>query len=128
MFSSWVLSSLVLVFTGESGNINETEAEKLLLSYGSGANIVMNSKRRIQQNVHLTKRILHLEQLNTALRLELDKERANNKNTLEQLDIAKSVIENTKQPHEFLVRSIQSRETQLRKQQSSIEAMQKRVE
>ena len=45
-----------------------------------------------------------------------------------QLDIAKSVIENTKQPHEFLVRSIQSKETQLRKQQASIEIMQKKIE
>ena len=57
----------------------------MLLSYGYGANIVLNSKRRIQQNVHLTKRILHLEQLNTALRVELNKERNNYKDIVDQV-------------------------------------------
>lgn len=45
-----------------------------------------------------------------------------------QLDVAKNVIENTKQPHEFLVRSIQSKETQLIKQQSTIENMKSKIE
>ena len=89
---------------------------------------MVSAKRRIQQNVHLTKRILHLEQLNTSLKIELERERADHKQALEQLDISKSVIENTKQPHEFLVRSIQSRETQIRKQQASIDLMQKKIE
>ncbi len=55
--------------------MNETEAEKLLLSYGYGSNMMLNAKKRVQQNVHLTKKILHLEQLNTTLRHELNKER-----------------------------------------------------
>jgi progesterone-induced-blocking factor 1 len=41
--------------------MNEADAEKLLLSYGYGANIMLSSRRRIQQNVHLTKKVLHLE-------------------------------------------------------------------
>ena len=113
---------------GENGSINETEAEKMLLSYGYGSNIVLNSKRRIQQNVHLTKRILHLEQLNTTMRIELNKERANYKEIQDQLEVAKNVIENTKQPHEFLVRSMQSKELQLKRQQGSIDLMQKKIE
>lgn len=48
---------------------------------------MMNSKRRIQQNVHLTKRILHLEQVNTTLRIELNKERTNNKEMMDQVKI-----------------------------------------
>lgn len=112
----------------ENGEIDEAEAEKMLLSYGYGSNIVLNSKRKIQQNVHLTKRILHLEQLNTTMRCELNKERANYKELIDQLDVAKNVIENTKQPHEFLVRSMQSKELQLKKQQASIASMQKRIE
>ena len=66
-------------------NFDETQAEKMLLSYGYGANIMLNSKRRIQQNVHLTKRILHLEQVNTTLRVELNKERESIKETLSQV-------------------------------------------
>ncbi len=45
-----------------------------------------------------------------------------------KIEISKNVIENTKQPHEFLVRSIQSKETQLRKQQVTIEMMQKKID
>ena len=117
-----------LNYSGENGSINETEAEKMLLSYGYGSNIVLNSKRRIQQNVHLTKRILHLEQLNTTMRIELNKERANYKELQDQLEVAKNVIENTKQPHEFLIRSMQSKELQLKRQQGSIDLMQKKIE
>jgi progesterone-induced-blocking factor 1 len=75
----------LLCFKGE--NFDETQAEKMLLSYGYGANIMLNSKRRIQQNVHLTKRILHLEQVNTTLRVELNKERESIKETLSQVGI-----------------------------------------
>lgn len=112
----------------ETGEIDDTQAEKMLLSYGYGSNIVLNSKRRIQQNVHLTKRILQLEQLNTSMRCQLNKEQANYKELMDQLDVAKSVIENTKQPHEFLVRSMQAKELQLKKQQASISTMQSRIE
>ncbi len=98
------------------------------MSYGYGSNIVLNSKRKIQQNVHLTKRILHLEQLNTTLRCELNKERSNYKELQEQVEVAKSVIENTKQPHEFLVRSMQAKELQLKKQAAAIANLQKRIE
>ena len=65
--------------------INENEAEKLLLSYGYGTNVMMSAKRKIQQNVHLTKRVLHLEQLNTTLRHELAKERGNQKEMQDQV-------------------------------------------
>lgn len=65
--------------------MNEADAEKILLSYGYGTNLMMNSKRRIQQNVHLTKRVLHLEQLNTSLRIELNKERNNLKELQDQV-------------------------------------------
>jgi hypothetical protein len=44
------------------------------------------------------------------------------------LDVAKNVIENTKQPHEFLVRSIQAKETQIKKQQASMDMMLKKIE
>ncbi len=54
---------------------NNEEAEKLLFSYGYGANIVTSAKRRLLQNVHLTRRVLHLEKLNTSLRHELERER-----------------------------------------------------
>lgn len=111
-----------------TSSIDDTQAEKLLLSYGYGSNLMLNAKRRIQQNVHLTKRILHLEQVNTTLRHELGKERKSVKELEDQVDVAKSVIANTKQPHEFLVRSIQSKEIQLKKQSTAIEIMSNKID
>ncbi len=46
---------------------------------------MLNAKRRIQQNVHLTKRMLNLEQINTTLRLELNRERNNYKELHDQV-------------------------------------------
>lgn len=46
---------------------------------------MLNAKRRIQQNVHLTKRMLNLEQINTSLRLELNRERSNYKELQDQV-------------------------------------------
>jgi hypothetical protein len=67
------------------GEISESQVDRVLLSYGYGANIVMNAKKRIQQNVHLTRRVLQLEQLNTQLRIELGKERTSFKDLQEQV-------------------------------------------
>jgi progesterone-induced-blocking factor 1 len=71
--------------SSENGMINETEAEKMLLSYGYGTNVMMSAKRKIQQNVHLTKRVLQLEQLNTTLRHELTRERNSHKELEDQV-------------------------------------------
>lgn len=75
----------ILINLAGNGEVNETEAEKMLLSYGYGSNIMLNSKRRMQQNVHLTKRILQLEQINTSLRCDLNKERSNQTSLSEQV-------------------------------------------
>lgn len=47
---------------------------------------MLNAKRRIQQNVNLTKRVLQLEQLNTSLRIELNRERNNFKESQDQVN------------------------------------------
>lgn len=47
---------------------------------------------------------------------------------IKKLDVAKNVIDNTKQPHEFLVRSIQGKELQMKKQQTTIETLKAKIE
>ena len=59
----------------------------MLFSYGYGANIVTSAKRRIQQNVHLTRRILHLEKINTSLRHEIERERNKSKEIGEEVQL-----------------------------------------
>jgi progesterone-induced-blocking factor 1 len=121
------MDSILRQVAEKSGDLNDNESEKLLSSYGYGSNIIINSKRRLQQNVNLTKRILKLEQLNTTLRHDLTRERQLNSELKEKIEISQAVIENTKQPHEFLVRSIQSKEVQIRKQQKIIDKLQNRI-
>jgi progesterone-induced-blocking factor 1 len=54
---------------------NDGDADKILFSYGYGASLPTSAKRRLQHSVHLAKRVIQLEQANTSLRLELDRER-----------------------------------------------------
>ncbi len=54
---------------------NDSDANKILFSYGYGASLPTSAKRRLQHSVHLAKRVIQLEQANTSLRLELDRER-----------------------------------------------------
>ncbi len=56
---------------------NDNDADKILFSYGYGASLPTSAKRRLQHSVHLAKRVIQLEQANTSLRLELDRERKN---------------------------------------------------
>jgi progesterone-induced-blocking factor 1 len=71
----------------ENGQVGEEEAERMLMSYGYGTNVMMSAKRKIQQNVHLTKRVLQLEQLNTTLRHELARERNSHRELEDQVII-----------------------------------------
>lgn len=54
---------------------NDSEAERVLFSYGYGASLPTSAKRRLQHSVHLAKRVIQLEQANTSLRAELERER-----------------------------------------------------
>ncbi len=54
---------------------NDNDAHQILFSYGYGASLPTSAKRRLQHSVHLAKRVIQLEQANTSLRLELDRER-----------------------------------------------------
>uniref|UniRef100_A0A8C6Q5V0 Progesterone immunomodulatory binding factor 1 n=1 Tax=Nothobranchius furzeri TaxID=105023 RepID=A0A8C6Q5V0_NOTFU len=52
---------------------DEEEAERVLFSYGYGANVPTTAKRRLKQSVHLARRVLQLERQNTSLRRELER-------------------------------------------------------
>ena len=54
---------------------NDHDADKILFSYGYGASLPTSAKRRLQHSVHLAKRVIQLEQANTSLRSELEREK-----------------------------------------------------
>uniref|UniRef100_A0A8C1G6Z4 Progesterone immunomodulatory binding factor 1 n=1 Tax=Cyprinus carpio TaxID=7962 RepID=A0A8C1G6Z4_CYPCA len=63
---------------------NEDEAERVLFSYGYGANIPTTAKRRLKQSVHLARRVLQLEKQNTLLRRDLERQTAHSSQISEE--------------------------------------------
>uniref|UniRef100_A0A8C1WTB0 Progesterone immunomodulatory binding factor 1 n=1 Tax=Cyprinus carpio TaxID=7962 RepID=A0A8C1WTB0_CYPCA len=64
---------------------NEDEAERVLFSYGYGANIPTTAKRRLKQSVHLARRVLQLEKQNTLLRRDLERQTAHSSQISEEV-------------------------------------------
>uniref|UniRef100_A0A8C2G4J7 Progesterone immunomodulatory binding factor 1 n=1 Tax=Cyprinus carpio TaxID=7962 RepID=A0A8C2G4J7_CYPCA len=72
---------------------NEDEPERVLFSYGYGANIPTTAKRRLKQSVHLARRVLQLEKQDTLLRRDLEREMAHNSQiSKEELSVMKQVL------------------------------------
>ncbi|XP_012578587.1 PREDICTED: progesterone-induced-blocking factor 1 isoform X2 [Condylura cristata] len=51
---------------------NEDEAERVLFSYGYGANVPTTARRRLKQSVHLARRVLQLEKQNSLVLKDLE--------------------------------------------------------
>uniref|UniRef100_A0A3Q3WEM5 Uncharacterized protein n=1 Tax=Mola mola TaxID=94237 RepID=A0A3Q3WEM5_MOLML len=92
---------------------SEEEAERVLFSYGYGANVPTTAKRRLQQSVHLARRVLQLERQNTTLRRELDKHKLESGQISEQLAAANLLLEQTQQPHSYLIEAVRQRDARI---------------
>uniref|UniRef100_A0A7N8XMS5 Progesterone immunomodulatory binding factor 1 n=1 Tax=Mastacembelus armatus TaxID=205130 RepID=A0A7N8XMS5_9TELE len=86
---------------------NEEEAERVLFSYGYGANVPTTAKRRLKQSVHLARRVLQLERQNTALRRELETHQSQTLSTANQL------LQQTQQPYSYLIETVRQRDAQI---------------
>ena len=87
------ITSRLLVFLSSVRVVdNDGDAEKALFSYGYGASLPTSAKRRLQHSVHLAKRVIQLEQANTSLRLELDRERKKSIDTKTDVGICRLSI------------------------------------
>ncbi|XP_033835900.1 progesterone-induced-blocking factor 1 isoform X1 [Periophthalmus magnuspinnatus] len=92
---------------------NEEEAERVLFSYGYGANVPTTAKRRLKQSVHLARRVLQLERQNTALRRELDAKGAQAGQVSQELLAANQLLQQTQQPYSYLIETVKQREAQI---------------
>ncbi|KAK5607275.1 Progesterone-induced-blocking factor 1 [Crenichthys baileyi] len=103
---------------------NEEEAERVLFSYGYGANVPTTAKRRLKQSVHLARRVLQLERQNTSLRRELDRLQSQTGQMSQKLSAANQLLQQTQQPYSFLIETVRERDAQvsaLKKRVSSVE-------
>ena len=61
--------SPLLLLVGE-----DSDAERVLVAFGYGANLPTTSKRRLQQSVQLARRVLHLERICSSQKKQLEEE------------------------------------------------------
>ncbi|XP_052675379.1 progesterone-induced-blocking factor 1-like [Crassostrea angulata] len=99
---------------------DDQEAEKVLFSYGYGANVPTTSKRRLQQSVHLARRVLALEKINTQLRQDLEREKTKIKQLAEELKNNNTILDQAQQPYNYLIDSVRQRDAQINKQKEHI--------
>uniref|UniRef100_A0A8D0AS51 Progesterone immunomodulatory binding factor 1 n=1 Tax=Sander lucioperca TaxID=283035 RepID=A0A8D0AS51_SANLU len=92
---------------------NEEEAERVLFSYGYGANVPTTAKRRLKQSVHLARRVLQLERQNTSLRRELERHKSQTGHISEELLAANQLLQQTQQPYSYLIETVRQRDTQI---------------
>uniref|UniRef100_A0A6Q2Z8X1 Progesterone immunomodulatory binding factor 1 n=1 Tax=Esox lucius TaxID=8010 RepID=A0A6Q2Z8X1_ESOLU len=92
---------------------NEVEAERVLFSYGYGANVPTTARRRLKQSVHLARRVLLLEKQNTLLRRDLEKRNAETGQVSDELKAANHLLLQVQQPYSYLVDSVRQRDTQI---------------
>ncbi|KAF7656759.1 hypothetical protein LDENG_00036560 [Lucifuga dentata] len=92
---------------------NEEEAERVLFSYGYGANVPTTAKRRLKQSVHLARRVLQLERLNTSLRRELERHKSEAGHISDELSVANQLLQQTQQPYSYLIETVRQRDAQI---------------
>ncbi|XP_007447162.1 PREDICTED: progesterone-induced-blocking factor 1 [Lipotes vexillifer] len=92
---------------------NEDEAERILFSYGYGANVPTTAKRRLKQSVHLARRVLQLEKRNSMVLKDLEHQKNQVTQLSQELDRANSLLNQTQQPYRYLIESVRQRDSKI---------------
>ncbi|XP_068785759.1 progesterone-induced-blocking factor 1 isoform X2 [Struthio camelus] len=106
---------------------NEAEAEKVLFSYGYGANVPTTAKRRLKQSVHLARRLLQLEKQNSLLVKDLEHQKEQVTQISQELDRANSLLNQVQQPYKYLIETVRQRDSQISLQKEHITQLEKDV-
>ncbi|XP_024067785.2 progesterone-induced-blocking factor 1 [Terrapene carolina triunguis] len=106
---------------------NEDEAERILFSYGYGANVPTTAKRRLKQSVHLARRLLQLEKQNSLLVKDLEHQKEQVTQISQELHRANSLLSQVQQPYKYLIESVQQRDSQIHLQKEHITQLEKNV-
>ncbi|XP_074047901.1 progesterone-induced-blocking factor 1 isoform X2 [Macrotis lagotis] len=99
---------------------NEEEAERVLFSYGYGANVPTTARRRLQQSVHLARRLLQLEKQNSLFVKDLEHQKEQVIQISQELERANSLLDQTQQPYRYLIESVRQRDAKINEQNEHI--------
>ncbi|NXP16407.1 PIBF1 factor, partial [Scytalopus superciliaris] len=106
---------------------DEVEAERVLFSYGYGANVPTTAKRRLKQSVHLARRLLQLEKQNSLLVKDLEHQKEQVIQISQELGRANSLLNQAQQPYKYLIETVQQRDSQISLQKEHIAQLEKDV-
>uniref|UniRef100_A0A8C4FG58 Progesterone immunomodulatory binding factor 1 n=1 Tax=Catagonus wagneri TaxID=51154 RepID=A0A8C4FG58_9CETA len=106
---------------------NEDEAERVLFSYGYGANVPTTAKRRLKQSVHLARRVLQLEKQNSLVLKDLEHQKNQVTQLSQELDRANSLLNQTQQPYRYLIESVRQRDSKINSLKECITQLEKDV-
>ncbi|XP_037655914.1 progesterone-induced-blocking factor 1 [Choloepus didactylus] len=106
---------------------NEDEAERVLFSYGYGANVPTTAKRRLKQSVHLARRVLQLEKQNSLILKELKHQKDQVTQLSQELDRANSLLNQAQQPYRYLIESVRQRDSTIDSLKECITQLEKDV-
>ncbi|XP_004680156.1 PREDICTED: progesterone-induced-blocking factor 1 isoform X1 [Condylura cristata] len=106
---------------------NEDEAERVLFSYGYGANVPTTARRRLKQSVHLARRVLQLEKQNSLVLKDLEHQKDQVIQLSQELDRANSLLNQTQQPYRYLIESVRQRDTKIDSLKENITQLEKDV-
>ncbi|XP_034521175.1 progesterone-induced-blocking factor 1 isoform X2 [Ailuropoda melanoleuca] len=96
---------------------NEDEAERVLFSYGYGANVPTTAKRRLKQSVHLARRVLQLEKQNSLVLKDLE----------HQKEQVTQLSQEAQQPYRYLIESVRQRDSKIDSLKECITQLEKDV-
>lgn len=106
---------------------NEDEAERVLFSYGYGANVPTTAKRRLKQSVHLARRVLQLEKQNSLVLKDLEHRKNQVTQLSQELDRANSLLNQAQQPYRYLIESVRQRDSKIDSLKECITRLEKDV-
>ncbi|KAM5277936.1 progesterone-induced-blocking factor 1 isoform 2-T5 [Hipposideros larvatus] len=106
---------------------NEDEAERVLFSYGYGANVPTTAKRRLKQSVHLARRVLQLEKQNSLVLKDLEHQKEQVTQLSQELDRANSLLNQTQQPYRYLIESVRQKDSTIDSLKECITQLEKDV-
>uniref|UniRef100_T1IU59 Progesterone-induced-blocking factor 1 n=1 Tax=Strigamia maritima TaxID=126957 RepID=T1IU59_STRMM len=101
----------IVIQAAEAGD--NDEAERIMFSFGYGANVPTTAKRRLQQSVQLARRILNLEKVNTDLSRTLENEKKKCDLLAEELANSKEILDQAQQPYGYMIGKMRVRDEQL---------------
>lgn len=106
---------------------NEDEAERILYSYGYGANVPTTARRRLKQSVHLARRVLQLEKQNSLILKDLEHQKDQVTQLSQERDRANLLLNQTQQPYRYLIESVRQRDSKINSLMKCIAQLEKDV-